>query len=159
MKRRGRPANADQPQEAAADEIIAKTVSQLMFWGFSQGEVCKCVGVLAAQILHRTNHAQRGLGPERIEQIYETWLCSHPLPNFARGRWRYPKRELERRRPRLCGKAMSRNQLARRLLMSRGQWPCQLDEPSPFVPLGDPELTPKAHDDYLRSAAFWAKLT
>lgn len=159
MKRRGRPTNADQPEVAAADDVIGRTVSRLMFWGFSQTAVCECVGKLAARILKRTDHLQRGLGAERIEQIYEAWLNRQPVPNFARGRWRYPKRELARRRPRHCGKAIPLKQLACRLLASRAEWPCKLDESLPFVDHGDSNLTPKAHADYLRSATFWAKLT
>lgn len=147
-KKRGRPANADQPGIAAADEAIAKAVSQLMFWGFSQDAVCECVGKMAAQILKRTDHTlARGLGADRIEQIYEKWLSSQPKPNFARGRCRYRKRELARRRPGVG--SLSLRQLASRLLQNAGQWP--VDPNEPFVPFGDPDLTPKAHADYLRN--------
>ena len=69
MKRRGRPANADQPKVAEADEVIGKTVSRLMFFGFPQNAVCVCVGKLSAKILKRTDHTLvRGLGGDRIDQ-------------------------------------------------------------------------------------------
>lgn len=79
MKKRGRPRNKDNPEIAKADEIIARTVHTLIWWGFPRRQSCKEVAKAACKKLQRSGEDQRSgdqrpLSDERIEQIYEEWL-------------------------------------------------------------------------------------
>jgi hypothetical protein len=151
MKRRGRPRHADDPSTFKQDEIIARTVSHLLMSGFSQDQVCECVGKAAAAVLGRVDHAQRGLGPDRVEQIYEAWMKRH---GATAQRWRYSKRWLvqSRREPFKSLEQLALEMLARggRLTEFNGTalvtdiYGERTEQLSEYMLNGDPELTPRA---------------
>lgn len=149
-RKRGRPRRDD--RTIRQDETIARTVHQLSFWGFSvRREGLELVGKLAAKVLKRTDHKGLALSDERIEQIYEQWRAS--LPVGARyQRARYTKDTLQERVP---DKTASLAKLTRVLLTNGGKWPA--DPSGPFVPHGDPELTRKAHAEYVQIASIFQR--
>lgn len=136
-RRRGRPCS-----DSVDDEAIAKTCHQLVCWGFSlRGEAFSAVGALAAKIL------RRGLGPDRIEQIYEQWCrqtSQRPPVQYAKAS----------RRRRIPNKTASLDDLACTLMKSAGEWP--IDPNDVFVSFGDPELTATAHASSQRSRLTWS---
>jgi hypothetical protein len=79
-RKRGRPRNAESPDRARRDdvrkdEIIARCVHNLVWFGFPEDGVCTTVARCAFEVLRRHNHADTP-GPLRgrqIEDIYKTW--------------------------------------------------------------------------------------
>ena len=134
--RRGRPRN-----DAAKDAKIAEAVYRLCMWGFALPEVFEAVAGAALSELGRGDHAARALGADRVKQIYGEWMKSQELRAV---RWRYAKQALELRRP-----PGSLRALAKKVV--RGWWP-RYDGPGP----GDPELSPKGHEDYLKHRLRWS---
>ena len=144
MKRRGRPRRDDDAILHGQDELIGRTVSQLLWWGFpARRRVYPTVARLARVAIGRQDHAGRALSAARVEQIYETWLIRQEAPNFARRPGRYATESLRMRVP---DKAASLEQLASTLLANAGVWPTD----SAAAPHGDASLTPAAQAQYLR---------
>jgi|GEM_PF-5000218 len=147
---RGRPKNKDDPEIALMDEVIARTMFQLLSWGLprrSKGTklgIAEAIGNAALTILKRSDSSGLALGPERIEQIFELWFAKEtsrrisskewPMPQ----RWRYAKETLKQRIP---NKTLDLEQLVNILLNNNGVWPEKL---TGLIPHGDLELTPSA---------------
>ena len=107
---------------------------------------------------NRTDSHGRGLGADRIEQIYENWLSE---AGIRQSRWRFTKRWLRLTRPsnvkRTDGTYMpaTLENLATTLLRS-GSWPSGIkvlvtdlygereETISDYMLNGDPEFTPSA---------------
>lgn len=150
QKRRGRrPRSEASPKTAAADQVIGRTVWNLVIWGFPmrrRGEypgVCEVVGLKARQAIDRADSDGKAIGPDRIEQIFEAWFKQEQITRRAERRWplserwRYTKDSLSDRRP---DKRLSLDEYADLLLKNGGNW----DGPRPLLPSGDLVLTPKA---------------
>lgn len=147
QRRRGRPPNKASPARRQIDATIGKTIWTLACWGFPlRRRVYPLVGVLARTVLGLKDSAGRALGPDRIEQIFEDW---HSVSEYRHGRpWmRYTLRSLEVRQP-VCGFTLE--QVAEALLRDGGEW-LHVDPGDDQYFRFDPEMTPKAHANYLRS--------
>lgn len=148
---RGRPSLIEDPNATRADEVIAWTVYRLLMMGFalrsrnSTPGVAEVVAKEALVMLKRADSYGKALGPDRIEQIFESWFKREQKRRCnakewpLRARWRYSKGSLKERVP---SKVMPIEQLAARLLKNGGSWP----DKSPVVH-GDLILSPKARKE------------
>ncbi|BAO29374.1 hypothetical protein [Sulfuritalea hydrogenivorans] len=148
-KRRGRPRSSSSPQTAAADSAIGRSVYQLASWGYplrSRGDgagACEVVALEARRILNRADSDGRALGPDRVEQIFESWFSREQEARREgrqwplRERWRYTKSSLAERIP---DKTLGLEGLAAELLRNDGRWVGR----ELVMPCGDLELAPKA---------------
>jgi len=73
MSSRGRPRNADNPTVRDKDAVIARSAAILIAWGFARRTVYAELAPLARELLGRTDHEDKTLSAERIEQIHEEW--------------------------------------------------------------------------------------
>lgn len=150
--RRGRPRIDSDPQRARAYQTIGRTVWQLMAWGFDlRQQVAPAVARLAAEILKVQNADGQPLSSHRIEQVFEQWLATARSgwvdsdgQAMALGRpWVGINIEsLRGRRP----FNLTHQQLADLLLRNQGEWRAPVHRY-----LGDPVLTKKAHEEFLRA--------
>lgn len=108
------------------NEVIARTVEQLIMWGFSaRGEVFEAVGTAARSVLHRTfADSKTPLGPDRIKQIWEQYrpegwerYWTEPKPKPHKRRWMFTKAGLQHYAPHASIK-----ELAETLLRNDGKW-------------------------------------
>lgn len=146
--RRGRPRNASDPEVAAQDEMIARTVHRLTLWGFNlRRQVLPVVKRLAPQILPTTQRlGRRVLSTDRIEQIFEEFnrqgLGNHNS-EFTKA-WRVSRRPTG-----------TITYLTTTLLQNSGHWP----EDELLLKSGccfpTPERTPKAQQRMEERLAFF----
>jgi hypothetical protein len=143
MRRLGRPGR--DAETLAKDDAIGRTVNQLMFWGFSEVKILGLVARGAATLLLRTDTYGKPLSEDRIEQIYKHWRKTQTT-HFKPRRARYTKKSLSKRIPEQDAPLDER---VAKLLSHSGYWPESTGET--FVPYFDPDLTPKAHAEYLKN--------
>lgn len=132
MGKRGRPPNAANVHLVAEDELIARTVAQLVLWGFP----------LRSRVLPAVERSLRKFPTERcapirqvrIEEIYEAWR-DRQEHRFRRAY--YEKRSLCNLLP---DKTKALPQLIELLLSNGGSWP-EVRDNKYFPP--DLNLTPK----------------
>jgi hypothetical protein len=151
-QRRGRPPNSLRRATRDADEVIARTVWQLLAWGYPLRRpkgVAETVGQLARTELSRTGHGQRDLGPDQVEKIFKAWL---PAATYRSGWIKNGKRlELPVGRPwcmvqlesLVCRRPSTITGLeatALELIRNNGRWPESLPLPRK---LGDAAYTVK----------------
>jgi hypothetical protein len=145
---RGRPRGHSDPRLAEADATIARTVWQLVAWGYPlRRTVAPLVARLARSVLGRGSGHGGVLSAERVEQLMESWLLREGGGWRCNGRklpfkpWaRYAVDSLRGRRP----PGYTLDQLTLLLLKQRGTW--QAARPR-YV--GDAVLTAKAHAEWL----------
>jgi|GEM_PF-4620218 len=142
-RRRGRPRIEESPGLAAAYDVIQRTGMQLLLWGYPlRRKVASTLARVAPEIL-KTDRGPVELSEARIEQIIE-----RPVELYGRVQrpaWgRYSQSYLETLRP----QGLTLDELARKLLVSGGEWPDD-GGPSSNMTDGDAVLTPKAHEAYL----------
>lgn len=151
-RKRGRPPVSSDPHRAEAYQTIGRTVWQLMAWGFDlRQQVAPAVARLAADILKVQNADGQPLTPHRIEQVFEQWLKTaksgwvdadgRALP-LGRPWSGINIESLRDRRP----FNLTHQQLAEQLLRNQGEWRAPVHRY-----LGDPVLTQKAHEEFLRA--------
>ncbi|MCA8435347.1 hypothetical protein [Burkholderia seminalis] len=100
---RGRPRNAESPdrerrEDVRKDEIIARCVHHLVWFGFPEDRVYETVARCVFDVLRRHNHADEP-GPLRgrqIEHIYKTW---REHGSGRHGRRLFTKESLQARAP------------------------------------------------------------
>lgn len=139
----GRPRNESSPRVARQDEIIAYTVSRLIFWGFPQRRDGVFQSVARA-IESGSGFADHGreIGAHRVEKIYKDWKSKEVERNGSHlrfQRWRYTRESLARNTPR--GNIY---ELACELLRNQGKWESQVSDGPPGLDSVSLELAPKA---------------
>lgn len=120
--RRGRPRNADNPELAQVDPVIARTVGQLVWYGFPlRGEsgVCATVARHAAEVLWRRDGRGLPLSADRVEQIYEAWKAQDFRRQWARRN--FTKESLQARVPFVDGRRAQLEELTLELLRNGGR--------------------------------------
>lgn len=164
---RGRPRNDANPKTREADATIAKTVWQLLAWGYPlRSGVAETVGQLARSELNRPSSEGGDLGPDQIENIFERWFKDQQEGSeggFPLDRpWnRYQVDWLRGSGPQYP--RLTHREIAKILMQNRGEWPNPEELPG-YIPehgdmgyvRGDPQLTKKAHEEYLRNRLRWA---
>lgn len=167
-KRPGRPRNSDDPERSKQDETIARTVWQLLAWGFTlrgKGGVAEEVGLLAKEVLKAEDPYGLAFGERTIEEIFDRWSLTATRPSgWASHRglqpvgkpWSKTKVDsLRNHRPHVSVPASIQalpersreiatemhmlREIARVLLANTGQWSGPL--PGDLAPLGDDQLT------------------
>jgi hypothetical protein len=148
-KRRGRPRNSASPKTAAADLVIGQTVFSLSCWGVPFRTSAKAVGAFeivglrARKALHRFDHDEKPLGPDRVEQIFESWFSTENTVRRGASKWpllkrsRYLRESLRERVP-LEARRLSIEDVVDSLLANGGLSPWE----SPRY-TGDLLLSPK----------------
>lgn len=160
--RRGRPSSRLRPAVLKADQTIARTVWQLLAWGYPlrrRDGVAETVGKLARSVMQRTGHGAKDLGPDQIEKIFKKWLKIE-RPRYEGGQhlnrpWsRYQVAWLRAVGP----LDHPFTDIARTLMQNEGKWPKPEELPGNVctageigAPLEDPMLTKMAHEDYQRN--------
>lgn len=138
---------------------------QLLLWGFPLRDgVAEVVGQLARSELQRPSAEGGDLGPDQIENIFEIWFCEHyPAPEWRSQPSRPWNRINVNYRREGAPKGLSLADTARALIRNHGKWPNPEELPG-HIPMdgsretlgcGDPKLTKKAHEEYLRNRLHW----
>lgn len=159
-RRRGRPSK--NTVRRAADEAIARTVWQLLSWGYTlrgAGGVAEVVGRVAHDVLKVADHAGRALGDRSIEEIFDDWSAKATrATGWVRAGQRIdlpvgkPWQAVQVGHLRASGpRNMTMREVAEKLLRNNGRWPDKSGLPGKFV-LGDPTLTAKAWTTYVDEA-------
>jgi hypothetical protein len=117
---------------------------------------CEAVGIAAAKLLSHVN--RRGLGPDRVEQIFEIHLRRNrnAFGRVHRPWTRYTVLSLRERRPPGVDK-LTLQEIAEALLKHNGEWPIE-DDWWPNV-LGDPVMTQKVWEEWRRAPKLRFKKT
>lgn len=181
-KRRGRPRNDESQKMRDVDVTIARTLYVLRSWGFTlrsgkaqvdQVGAAELVGCVARDVLGRSDHDGRPLGPDRIEQIFEAWWNDPNGFSAEPGGWRSADGTRAKVMPWSNVKVRSRNikdgfglidrrpcwyprgheageatdeELVSELLSNQGRWPHGL--PKHY---GDDALTGNAHESWAKA--------
>jgi hypothetical protein len=152
-KRRGRTRNSANPKTAAADLVIGQTVFSLSCWGVPFRTSAKAVGAFeivglrARKVLHRFDHDEKPLGPDRVEQIFESWFSTENAARRGGGKWpllkrsRYIRESLRETVP-LEARRLSIEKVVDLLLENGGKSPWE----SPRY-TGDLQLSPKEYEN------------
>lgn len=121
------------PATKEKDEAIAKTAYRLLAAGWSgrsrplKPGVFEVVGIEAGRILSRIDADRRGLGPDRIEQIYEEWRAAEQVRRRKSNAWpllqisKWKVDSLRERAPFDVGNTLPEQ--AQALLLNGGEWP------------------------------------
>ena len=145
----GRRRNEFNPAVAREDEIIARTVHDLMMWGFPQrrkGVFQAVARAIEDMNFFGDNFRERSVGANRVEQIYKAWrskMVKHSGWPYLYQRGRFTRRSLVLRSP-----GGSIDELARKLLKNKGSWASSYVWDPGSAVTESAQLTPRAQAEF-----------